>query len=352
MKDCTYGKYSTGSGDILENDSMKEVFNKNSIKAYENEIANNIFKMGIKNLANIHVMNIGTGREAIAFLNLGAKFVSHYDYSKNNVRGLKEYVKINNIKNISSVCADIVDYKLANGKYDLVYVHGIVQHFRHTGKGLLNIIQSIKMGGKMWLYFYRSGTFSQFCLYLMRDLTKDVKNIYEYYIFALLMSSNNAKPNLLVSGFMDNCFSEYANLFTPESYINFVEDCGMKIIGSSKLEFLDKHINHKEAHPSVILICKKIKQPNGDINILSKSIDQLDTSLYSNEVVELIMEYRKLIISDSGKMALAYRIFRIEREAHVDYLEKGYYDIEKWYKLLKDLFVNINCGLSLEYIED
>lgn len=353
-KNWVYGKYSTGSSFLSE-------------KEQKNEILKNLKKMGIslEQLSNMRVMNIGTGREAKEFMKLGAKFVSHYDYSEDNVERLKKYIRANSIENkMSSIYADIVEYKLPSEQFDLVYVHGVVQHFSHTGKGLLNIINSIKKGGAIWLYFYRSGTFSHFCLSLVRDLISTIKNDYEYYNFASLMSSKDGSPNLLVQGFMDGCFCEYANLFIPQTYISFVNSCGLEIVSSSKLDFLNKHINHKYAHPSVILVCKRkaikdLSNINIDTLSASKSVDQLNTGLYCgsnmDEIISIINSYKKLRkfifennIPNSIAMSLAYRIFGIQHDAHIDYSKRGYYDIENWYDLLKNLFVNCQKNLKLK----
>ncbi len=347
-KNWVYGKYSTGSSFLSQEEQR-------------NEILKNLKKMGIslESLSDMRVMNIGTGREAVAFSNLGAKFVSHYDYSKDNVERLNKYIKTNNIENkIASTHADIVEYKLPPKQFDLVYVHGVVQHFSHPGKGLLNIINSMKQDGMIWLYFYRSGTFSHLCISMIRDLISATKNDHEYYNFVSLMGSD-----LSAQGFMDNCFCEYVNLFNPQTHISFVEDCGLEIISSSKLDFLDRQVNHKFAHPSVVLICKRktVKDlSNIDIDVLSasKSVDQLNIDLYrednTDEIISIINSYRKLKefifennIPNSIIMALAYRIFKIEQDAYNDYLERGHYDIENWYDLLKNLFTNCQRNLKI-----
>ena len=66
---------------------LGSIFNSNSIKVYEEEVKMNLIKMGLNLnwLKNKHIMNIGTGRESIAFSNLGAKKVSHFDISEENI---------------------------------------------------------------------------------------------------------------------------------------------------------------------------------------------------------------------------------------------------------------------------
>ena len=141
-----YGNYSTGSGTGIEEDSVNNIFSDSSIAYYEKEISENLYKMGldIDSLSKFNVFNIGTGRETIALYNLGAKMVSHYDFSKENVNRLQSYIENFNIKTIKTRQANIVDYQLKHAQFDLAYVHGIVQHFSDTGIGLLNVLKAIK----------------------------------------------------------------------------------------------------------------------------------------------------------------------------------------------------------------
>ena len=63
----------------------------------------------LNKLKNYSVMDVGTGRQSLAILNMGAKSVDHYDISLNNVRKFKKEIK--SYKNISSLNADICEKK-------------------------------------------------------------------------------------------------------------------------------------------------------------------------------------------------------------------------------------------------
>jgi len=360
-----YGKYSTGSGSILIDDSTEDLFNIDSIKAYEDEIKKNLYKMkvSINSLKDMYILNIGTGREAIAFSNLGAKKVTHFDYSFLNVERMKKFIQKNNLKNIiETKNVDIVDYKLPPLSFDLVYTHGVVQHFSHPGKGLKNLINSMKKNGLIWLYFYRSGTFQHFCFEMIRDLIQDTKNPEVYYLSMSLINCEKKDSNLFISGFMDNCFPGHANLYTPDTYISFVKECGLKIISSSKLDPINTSIDHRFAHPSTIITCRResVEDLRVDIDVLSKnqSINQLNEDYYRDYVyfktiVELIRQYKRvkrLLYQKRNNstivFALAYKIYSIERESYFNYLSNNEYNLNKYYSMLRetlnDLEKNVN----------
>ena len=73
--------------------------------------------------------------------------------SKANVLRLKAYIKEKNLKNITTLQKDIVKGELPKEEFDLVYTHGIVQHFSHTGKGLFKIIKSLNQAANIQQIF-------------------------------------------------------------------------------------------------------------------------------------------------------------------------------------------------------
>jgi SAM-dependent methyltransferase len=140
---------------------------------------------------------VGGGRQAIAFHLLGAKKVYHYDIGPKNVERLGKYIKANVIQNkIVTECVDLVSYSPPQDRFDLVYLHGIAHHFSHTGIGLINCMRSLKKGGYLWFYFYRSGAFHHFVVQMLRDLINlaDI-NIKEWYIKAVIGFSADCKLN-------------------------------------------------------------------------------------------------------------------------------------------------------------
>jgi ubiquinone/menaquinone biosynthesis C-methylase UbiE len=365
MNETVYGNYSTGSGTGIEDDNTDDVLSSSSILYYEKEISNNLYKMGldIKSLAGMNVLNIGSGREAIALSNLGAKMVSHFDYSRENVERLKLYIKNSNIKSIKTYQADIVNYPLKHSQFDLIYTHGVVQHFSDTGMGLLNLLKSLKKDGLIWLYFYRSGSFSHFINSMIRDIGLEKAKMKDYYIALSLLESDEGTPNQYVSDFMDRAFCEYANLFEANKYIDFVSQYGFKVVSSSKLDPINRQVDHKYSHQSTILVAQ-LENPgklykNLDSKILSHnlSVNQLDKELYQEqprgiEVIEILHEYEKLkkvlleINSEMINFSFAYSIFNIYMKGYYEYCKNGYYDLDVLYPSLEKCIKNLHDHIT------
>ena len=328
-----YGKYSMGSGSILpEPDRLfSAIDDKEIIEAYKQSIRNDLEKAGIPlpAIKGYDILDVGTGRQAIAFIHLGAKRVWHYDLSRENVERLRLYIESHSLhERMSTECVDLVNHTLLKESFDLVYLNGIVQHFSDVSMGLLNCMQAVKKGGYLWLYYYRSGTLEQFLIYLIRDFIKEVKDVHEYYTNAISLFSDVMNPTYFISNIMDNFFVPHIRLYTPEQYSFFINQCGFEVVASSKLTSPTKSVDHN-AHPSVVVTCKRMIMKDlwkCDREILSpdNSVDQLDDSLYSSEdkeIVQTIYDYQRLkqVISSkripqSVLMSMAFRMYRFLEE--------------------------------------
>ena len=305
-------------------------------------------KLDIKKIKDYTLMNIGTGRESLALLNYNPKIIYHYDISKDNIVKFKKYLKKNEIKKIISRNCDIVNYKLPSNKFDLIYTHGVVQHFSNPEKGILNCINSLKVGGVFWLYFYRSGTFQHFVNSMIRTFTKkiEIKNFYKY----LLLKNKTKSTNLFISALMDSAFVDYYNLYHPKSFLNFIKNSGLRVINSSKLSPYKDKVNHR-LHPSTILICKKTKEKflNKKLNILTKkkSIDQLDINLYSKkkdiyirETLYSFFKFKKKFINLNyiDKYQVIIKLFDINMKSYNNYIKSGSYKDKFYHKKLIEIF--------------
>lgn len=365
-----YGKYSLGSGSVLSEAEKlySEVGNPDVIEKYKMSINRDMRKAGISlsDLQKFKVLDVGTGRQAIAFYSLGADFVNHFDLSERNIENMKRYIGDNFLGNkISTYHADLVEYALPREEFDLVFLHGIVQHFSHTGKGLLNCFNAVNHGGYVSLYFYRSGTFFNFLVYLIRDLIKDAVDYREFFVNSILLYSADCQPDKFVSDIMDSLFVPYMHLYTPNSYIEFANACGFEIVSSSKLDPYGKAVDHTYAYPSVVLTCRKIAQiaaDNGITEILSpeKSVNQLDASIYSEcdwHIIKTIDAYSSLKkqianrnVPHSIIIALAFKLYRFlfdlgtSLDKKIDEDER-----EKNHEILKNIFLNTQKLLEEEY---
>ena len=358
-----YGKYSLGAGSILlDKDRVwSKISDPGVIKSYKRSIKSDLAKAGISldKLKDWVVMDVGTGRQAIAFQRLGAKLVHHYDISPENVRNMENFIEGNSLKNVMTTeCVDLVKRKFPEGKFDFIYLNGIVQHFSQVGTGLRNCSQALKQGGYLWLYFYRSGTFLMFTLYLIRDLISNFSEIKEYFVNSILLYSDTVQPNFIVSNIMDDFFVPHFNLYTTRSYISLLNKCGFEIVSSSKLDCAERDVEHEFAHSSVVVTCKKTRSTDlskveAEKLLPQKSVDQLNPENYSSkEIIKTISCYADLKkallnkkIPRSVIMCIAFRLYRFIQSTNQNLDSKCYSDhkqlqliLSNTIKLLKEEF--------------
>ena len=134
-----------------------------------------ILKISPDDLGKFSVLNIGSGREAVIFQQLGAAQVTHLDIAKSNTENTRRYAQRMGIENLSSVHADIQTTELPDEHFDLIFLAGIYQHIHNPAKALINLSRMLKVGGKMYLGFFRSGEWKYFIVDTIRYLiTRDL----------------------------------------------------------------------------------------------------------------------------------------------------------------------------------
>ena len=166
------------------------IFSEETCKATSELILEHLILSNFRNIRTAKVLCFGTGKEAIAFSRIGALHVDNIDQSGSNVSMFTEHLKKNFSRlKIKAKKMDIVHDPLPSFTYEFVYMNGVVQHLSNPGAGLANVSHSIKKRGKIWLYFYRSGTYKWFIISMIRDLvSKD--EIDEYYLASQILYSN------------------------------------------------------------------------------------------------------------------------------------------------------------------
>jgi SAM-dependent methyltransferase len=366
-----YGKYSLGSGAVLTNADKvwSALADPDVLASYESSMRRDLTKSGIaiEKLRDWHVMDVGTGRQALAFLNMGARRVSHFDISAENVEGVSAYINEAQIGGrLNTRCCDLVTTDLGREQYNFVYLNGIVQHFSDVGRGLENCIRALKQGGYLWLYFYRSGTFDNFVLYLLRDLAygsniaSDPNVLREYFLASLMAYSEDARKNYLSSIFMDGVFTRYAHLYTPATYLRFAEAGGLEVVSSSGLDPVGRDVDHYFARAATVVTFRKTRS-NADLSsalgILApeSEVDQLDPSHYDDPgILRTIERYRKVrsrlrtpSVPSSVTIAVVLRIFHFLASKS----RANGYDVMHRHTDLQTMLENIDRLLADEYPE-
>jgi hypothetical protein len=289
-----YGRYSFGN--IYEH-----LLSSEGIENLKPILSNDLKMAGLGDrISELEILDVGTGRQALTFSLLGAKRVAHYDISKKHVSRFNKILdsKYPNLK-ITSTHQDLCANDLMEKEFDFVYLSGIAQHLSNPSIGLFNCAKSVKPGGKIWVYFYRSGTFKWLLCQMIRDLIK-LEDIDLYFYCSALLNAKGDLSNMYTSYIMDDFFAPYIHLYPPHNYIQFFNELDFEICGSSHLDPIAK-VNHDSAHHSGVLVFERCTDSALKINSVSNimepnsSIDQLDENLYeSNETKKLILLYKNI----------------------------------------------------------
>jgi hypothetical protein len=291
-----YGKYSFGNeyNYLLSDKSLNK--SKKIIKA-------DLIKAGVLNeIRKFKILDVGTGRQSIILSKLGAKSVEHFDISFDNVKKFQQILN-NRFSNydIKSKNVDLTKFKLRKEYYDFVYLNGIVHHFENVHDGLYNCANSLKIGGRVWCYFYRSGTFKWFVCSMIRKLIKNI-DVKEAFKSLSIYFGKGETSNYIVGRIMDDFFVPYIHLFSANQYIKYMNTLGFKIVGNDNAYPLDD-INHKKLHHSATLVFQKIqstpvkkKIPQKQCLTSFNTIDQLDEKYYREKnILECIREFKKIL---------------------------------------------------------
>jgi len=309
-----YGRYSLGSGAILADPDKvwASLADPQVLDGYRKSMLRDLRKSGIRpeSMADWNVMDVGTGRQALVFLELGAKRVEHFDISPENVARMSAYRSDAGLDGrLQTTCCDIVETDLGRDKYDFVYLNGIVQHFSDVGRGISNCASALKTGGMFWLYFYRSGTFDNFVLYALRTLMYDSNVVppdHRFgidYVGARLFYSDQAKDNYLTSIYMDGVFTRQARLYTVATYLRAMELLGFEVASSSGIDPIGRDVDHQFARAAAVVTLRKLRAPDAAaieaaraLLAPAKEVDQLDEALYDEpEIRESAALFKRLI---------------------------------------------------------
>jgi len=297
-----YGYYSSGY-EVLNGEN--KFFSNKYLNHVKKEILYNCERLGLNNnsLFNKTIMVVGSGREAYGFLQFNPKKIYHYDISQKNISNMKQFTKSKKLSNkIISTRLDLSKNQLPKNKFDLVYMHGIIQHVDHIDNALKNIAKSMKENSKLWFYFYRPGSLVIFLASVQRYLLQKT-NIRD---FCLKLRKTNLsfkfKDNLLDDSFVPNF-----QLFYPKDYLSRLKKLNLNIYGDSFLVNTNQKVNFNKFHSSVIFFLKKTTNKNfvsyKKLLTPDRSVDVLDPKIYTKNYIlsKFTKSLKKIKISKTKK---------------------------------------------------
>jgi SAM-dependent methyltransferase len=143
----------------------------------------------------------GTGRDALGWIRLGAKHVTHVDLSVDNVQRLREFAADAGISNITVLHGDLLEIDLPAASFDIVRSRGVWHHLADPAHGLARYARWCRPSGLIHVNAYRAGTYYYYGVKLLRLLAPLINS--SQMIAA--MEAEAVPPNR-VGGLLDDFF--------------------------------------------------------------------------------------------------------------------------------------------------
>ena len=261
-------------------------------------------KLGIKDfeeLNNYTTLNVGTGSESIALEKLGAKMTYHIDVSNVAVNSLKKYIEDNNIKNISSNLFDLCskdEMNFIQEKCELVYLNGVLQHLYNPLNAMINVSNSMKKDGRIFIRTYRNESWLFFMVSLLRRIFKhsDVRSLLECCIRRA--GNKDIYSDLFVCEMFDDIFVPVINIYSYFDLKKFFENIGfeeIKIGGQKITENGEPYLEMEDTEESIMIAFRKKEDITTDKKIqFPKPINQLENFKNNEKIQKLLKSWKKL----------------------------------------------------------
>ena len=290
-----YGKFSSGSASWLDDEqfskSETEPFSDLIIDYYLTQVQLDLIKIYQPlDLKNKKIMDVGTGRQALAFSKLGVKKVDHFDISKSNIKKFQNYLKKNQIKINSHLC-DIADENFAkynlDTTYDLVYLHGIIQHVKNPILALMNLSTITSIGSVIWLYFYQTGSPTHIYWEAIRRIIGENVDLEDLFNVLKKKKVNGKHINMI----MDNVGCSYRHLCDYKMYLDTMNKLGFDPIMKKDVFLNEGKLNLRLTTPACIICFKKrknLKHYDISLNKTFHITDHFNTKNYIDDDYTLI----------------------------------------------------------------
>lgn len=209
-------------------------FSPEAMAQVRERISKNLTEFSIQadDLARMNVLNVGPSREALAFHELGAKNIFHFDISDVAVRSIhRAQEKSPRLGNIQSVQRDLCAPGALPIKeeIDFVYLSGVLHHLRNPSQALANIFPYLGENARLFFRIYRSGSMAYFCAdFIRRFIGYDDRDTVDA-VFRKLTPVPTAEENRLYVGMWDDFFVPVLLLFDPNAVDSFFAGHGFTV---------------------------------------------------------------------------------------------------------------------------
>ncbi len=310
-----------------DGDGEHIAFTDNNCRRYiEESLA--VMKITTDDMHSMKVFNIGTGREARIFRDLGAKFVTHFDIAPESVAATQRYIAAHCPETMESVCGDIQEYAGPLEEYDIIFLAGIYQHLEVPARGLINLMRMLKNGGKMYMGFYRSGEWKYFIGDTIRYLLEP--RLLQMAKDCLAISCCFAEPvHYQAVRALDDFFVPCAHKFHPDDVIHDIRRLGGEVwhIDDDRREYHHESNTYFSIGADRIYVRKTGQTPVVDPAVLLSELrtrcgrDQMTGVSYIepviNENLELVRSikcnHEYGVVSDQQVVMLAVGMYQLTR---------------------------------------
>ena len=268
-------------------------YDEDVIDSYVEQISIDLDRVGaLDSIRNSAVLDVGSGRQALAFAKLTAKSIQHYDISEQNVRRLQSFVETNNIS-ITTQRADISSDELnEESVYDFIYLQGVIQHVKDPHSAIFNLARSCKVGGVMWLYHYQCGSPVHIYAEAAREIIGEGFNLENMARFFQLVNLSNKKIGII----MDDMGCTYRYLLRANFYKEHMEKYGFEQFYRKDIEDDAEGLDIERTSAACIGGYKKSfnNVQKASMSALPESVDHFEPKNYLASQRELIDELRKI----------------------------------------------------------
>lgn len=237
-------------------------------------IKRNLREAQISEFDQLDVMDVGTGIQSYILHLMKFKSVSHYDINQNAIK------KINKLKipNLVSEYKDL-NYEKINKEFNLIYLYGVLHHIKNYNFFLNNIINNLKIGGKIFLRIYRSGSFAFYIVnFLRRFLTRNE------FLRMLNKKSNNIRADSIYADFCDDVLVPNLYLFDVNDLISNFNNHNLTLIFHSPFKDYD-HAGGKNKQGISLCFEKNASNKSMQSNFNISCVDQLNSINYAENYI-------------------------------------------------------------------
>jgi 2-polyprenyl-3-methyl-5-hydroxy-6-metoxy-1,4-benzoquinol methylase len=312
-KNKIYGKYTSGTGAWLSEDltgrALANPFDSEVIDSYVTQLSIDLDRLGIYDqIEAFHVLDIGSGRQALAFKELGAARIKHFDLSEFNVQRFGKHLQDQNIQNIFSQHCDLVIDPPAAEMFDLVYAHGIVQHTSDPFRFIENLIKSTRTDGFIWLYWYQPGSPIWLYYFFARLIIKSA-NIQAEEIRQFLHAQRLSLK--LIDGMLDSFLCPHLHLIQSKHYLEFLSQFDVEIIYQKDVSHGEMTSFRRSNQSALVGLQKKAPSKGCTVDVQADfvAVDPFDERGYCLEDAAIV-RYCRSCISEVAACLVSEKVDR------------------------------------------